>query len=445
MGSSNDKSASKEKIINQIRRISPLNSPVFTEIDSSDFNFFIENPYYLSQHENSSYNPFPFPQNFSNDLNNPHNDGVMFFQKCYLAKPNDFNILNVDPSQNDKDYAEQKRDIESENAIKIEGKFFLIYILIGLETDGITFKINYKENEKIQTENSLLNKKHKRSKKKNDNKVYYKQFKREDLNKIIQESNLPHKLKKEIYKPRINKFIEKFKESTNFFGDILNFSFKDIYTFGKETEELQRLNDETISNFLEYCQKIGDENLDENLKKIKIFFNIKISDFLPKEWRLDYCIKHIKTAISQYETKILNQLINESDLPENYKKTINKPNSKYFTANDKIKDNTKFLSKSVKEIFTIRKNINILNICKYFKQICINDLTEKNQKIINFLETTYQDLIKHFYDSEEFGDFKENIKSQFYEYGIIKERKTRRSFSILKDYGLIKIFQREYN
>ncbi len=89
----------------------------------------------------------------------------MFFQKCYLAKPNDFNILNVDPSQNDKDYAEQKRDIESENAIQIEGKFFLIYILIGLETDGITFKINYKENEKIQTENSLLNKKHKRSKK----------------------------------------------------------------------------------------------------------------------------------------------------------------------------------------------------------------------------------------------------------------------------------------
>ena len=80
MGSSNDKSASKEKIINQIRRISPLNSPVFTEIDSSDFNFFIENPDYLSQHENSSYNPFPFPQNFSNDLNNPHNDGVMFFK-----------------------------------------------------------------------------------------------------------------------------------------------------------------------------------------------------------------------------------------------------------------------------------------------------------------------------------------------------------------------------
>ena len=94
--------------------------------------------------------------------------------------------------------------------------------------------------------------------KKNKKKVYYKQFKREDLNKIIQESNLPQELKREIHKPNINKFIEKFKEPPYFFENLRDFNFKDIYTFGKEAEELPRLNDEAISEFLEYCQKIGD-------------------------------------------------------------------------------------------------------------------------------------------------------------------------------------------
>ena len=110
------------------------------------------------------------------------------------------------------------------------------------------------------------------------------------------------------------------KESPYFFENLIDFNFKDIYTFGKETEELPRLNDEAISDFLEYCQKIGEENLDENLTKIKIFFQIKIGDLITKDCRSDYRIKHIKTAIIQYGTEILNKLINESDLPEFYKK-----------------------------------------------------------------------------------------------------------------------------
>ena len=56
---------------------------------------------------------------------------------------------------------------------------------------------------------------------------------------------------------------------------------------------------------------------------------------------------------------------------------------------------------------------------------------------------TYEDLIKNFYDSEEFKDFKVDIKTQFYEYGIGKKRKStgNKNPSILKDYGLIKIFK----
>ena len=56
---------------------------------------------------------------------------------------------------------------------------------------------------------------------------------------------------------------------------------------------------------------------------------------------------------------------------------------------------------------------------------------------------TYEDLIQNFYDSEEFKDFKVDIKTQFYEYGIEKKRKSKgnNNLSILKDYGLIKIFK----
>ena len=206
------------------------NSPFFHEQSSDNFDILNENSYYL---------------NDSKDLyDESHNE-----QSDNLAIPNNFIISNINPFQNNRDYFAQKKDIEKEN-IQIEGKFFLILILIALETDGITFKFKFKEKKKMfNTENSLLNKKHKRSKKKKEKKVCYNQFKREDLNKIIQESNLPQELKKEIYKPNINKFIEKFKESPHFFEKLRDFNFKDIYTFGKETEELPRQMMKLFPNF----------------------------------------------------------------------------------------------------------------------------------------------------------------------------------------------------
>lgn len=431
----------------------PVDSPISDDPKSPNLNLL--DPNYLNQPDNNLNYSYLIQQNFGNDNESPND---ISFQSNYMATPNNnFNISNINPSQNDRDYATQKTEIENENAISIEGKFFLIFILIALETDGITFEFKFKKEKKNQTPNSFLNKKTKRSKKKNKKKIYYKQFKREDLIKIIKESNLlPPELKKEIYKPKINKFIEKLKESPYFFQDLRNFTFKDIFTFEKETEELPRLNDETISDFLEYCRNIGEENLDENLTKIKIFFQIKIGDLIPKRWRKDDCIKHIKTAISQYGTKILNNLINDSDLPEIYKKEINKPNYEYFTGQANIKDNKKFLSNPLIEIFTVGKNNNIpnamenhenfLNIFKYFKQVGINGLSNNFQTILYFLEKMlYEDLIKNFYDSEEFKDFKVDIKSQFceYGYGFLNERKskTNEKPSILKDYGLIKIFK----
>ena len=145
--------------------ISPINTPLFLE---TDFDIFNDIPELLSWRYNHSYNPSPIPQNISNDLDTEPHNGILF-QSSNMDIPNDFNILDINPSQNDKDYYAQKIDLEKENVIQLEGKFFLNFILIPLETDGIKFTFNYKEEEKkkkFQVENNALNKKRKRSNKK---------------------------------------------------------------------------------------------------------------------------------------------------------------------------------------------------------------------------------------------------------------------------------------
>lgn len=214
---------------NTVKSLSLLNPSFLNERKSMNFNIFHENPDFSGEDDNHSYNPFPIP-NCSNYLyNEPHNDSF------YMAKENDYNISDINPSQNDRDYFAQKIDIEKEIAITLEGKFFLNFILIPLETDGITFTFAYEEEEKkkkFQIENTTLNQKSKRSHKKKKKNIYYKNFNREDLNRIIQENNLlPSELKKEIYKPNINKIITILKDSPYSFENIRNLTFKDIFTF----------------------------------------------------------------------------------------------------------------------------------------------------------------------------------------------------------------------
>ena len=49
----------------------------------------------------------------------------------------------------------------------------------------------------------------------------------------------------------------------------------------------------------------------------------------------------------------------------------------------------------------------------------------------------YEDVIKLFYKSERFKEFKENETTKFFEEGIKKEK----NISLLEDEGLIKLFQ----
>ena len=165
-------------------------------------------------------------------------------------------------------------------------------------------------------------------------------------------------------------------------------------------------------------------------------------------WRFDAAKKHWKTKISNISTDYINKKIKRSDLLEEYKKKIHKPNSLLFTANVKELDNCDFLEKDLRTIFTIGKEnnpnqqnneYNISKIYEYFEKVGYNNLSDKMLEIKNFLEMKYEDLIKKFYESDEFINFKNEEKTLFFDKGTKKQE----GFAISEDLGLIRIFRRK--
>lgn len=166
---------------------------------------------------------------------------------------------------------------------------------------------------------------------------------------------------------------------------------------------------------------------------------------LPSYWRFDMAKKHFKSKIIEFGNDWINEKIQNSDLPEELKKKIHKPNSLLFTANVKVKDNYNFLKDNLIKIFTIGKEkedlqkqneYNILKIFEYFEKVRNNILTDNLREIKDFFEMNYEDLIRKFYESDKFTEFKEDSKTKFYDEGTIKQE----GFSLLKDFGLIKLF-----
>ena len=181
-------------------------------------------------------------------------------------------------------------------------------------------------------------------------------------------------------------------------------------------------------------------------KKGKSSITFKIEKNHPGYWRFDATKKYWKSKISQFCEERLNKLIKGSDLPEALKIPIHKPNSLSFTANVKAKDNFGFLSESLKDIFSIGKDTEDLQkqnydaftkIFNYFNIIGNDHLPESLQKLKDFLEMSYEDLIRMFYDSDDFTTFKEDYMTKYYDEGT----KDQEGFSLLEDYGLIKVFK----
>ena len=192
-----------------------------------------------------------------------------------------------------------------------------------------------------------------------------------------------------------------------------------------------------ISKLLFSCEK--------KLHSNSIYQNSFLDSDLPSYFRMDMAKKYFKTKISQFATDKLNKLIKESDLPLTLKEIIHLPNFKLFTSRVTESVNFVSLNYNVKKIFIIGNETqylqkkNFVNICKIYEYIKskIGKIPENIQKIQEFLELTYEELIKMFYDSYEFLEVKIDERAKFYDKGT----KAQEGFGLLEDYGLIKLFK----
>lgn len=196
------------------------------------------------------------------------------------------------------------------------------------------------------------------------------------------------------------------------------------------------------TNFPQTKTKNSSENdVQNNEYKQKPNFNsiIKISKNR-KFFRVDDLKKHFKVAISKFATEELNLLIEKSDLPRKLKKKIHLPNYKMFTSNVRELDNLNFLSFDLKNIFIHGKkegNLQEDNEKKISNILNYNKDPEKIKEIKDFLFLKYEDIIKKFYKSEKFDEFKKKELTQFFNDGMIKVK----NISLLKDNGLLDLFK----
>lgn len=159
-----------------------------------------------------------------------------------------------------------------------------------------------------------------------------------------------------------------------------------------------------------------------------------------KYFRVDDAKIHFKVAINKFALNKLNLMINKSCLSNKLKKKFHVPNYTLFTSNVRELDNSEFLSYQLKDILTIGKEQNFWQGNNYYNiQRIFNNrkFPEETKKIKDFLNLTYEDIIRLFYESENFQEFKDDELTEFFDEGIKKEK----NISLLKDYGLIKLFK----
>lgn len=187
----------------------------------------------------------------------------------------------------------------------------------------------------------------------------------------------------------------------------------------------------------------NDESTEKIIEK-KINFNCK-SETPKTEYRNDYYIKKLKKDIfSNFARKRLNDCLKDNQFPKKTK--IFKPNCAAFTSIANLNKNLSFLPMKIKEVFSLNddkegnlqdKNKELFD--KIFETKKINN-PESFERLKKLLNLTVEETIKDYYYSAEFSDFckKEEIKN--YDKEFLKEKK----FSMLKDYGFLKLLRAQY-
>ena len=165
--------------------------------------------------------------------------------------------------------------------------------------------------------------------------------------------------------------------------------------------------------------------------------------------RIDYLLKAFKTNFSSFIKIQVNNLFQESLLPEKLKKLeVSTPNSIDFSSNVTIKANYIFLSFTVQEILCYYKKNNSKNRNQKKNKKVIEKILEyiegKNadnfEKIISFLKMSLEDAYIYFYNSTIFFQYARDENTLIGD----KEFKAIYGFSLLEKYGFIKLVKMNY-
>ena len=244
------------------------------------------------------------------------------------------------------------------------------------------------------------------------------------------------------------------KENSNFSGNSKNDEKKlklSKLNESKQVKEIKEKQDKLINS----TKNSSDKKAEFKIEKLLFTSEKNIQNEFPKKdkkgglpsyFRMDMAKKYYKTKISQFAKDKLNQYIKKSNFPLRLKKNIHLPNSKLFTSKVTEIINYNSLNYSLREIFTIGKEkdklqinnfINISKIDEYIQNLTEEKLSESILKVKNFLDMNYEDLIRMFYDSEEFLSFQNDKLTKFFDNGVLSQE----GFILSEDYGLIKLFK----
>ena len=198
-------------------------------------------------------------------------------------------------------------------------------------------------------------------------------------------------------------------------------------------------------------QKIQPIKKKEKETKDKVLsINKKKKLFKEKIYRNDYLIKKFKThCFSKYVTKKLKLMMKKCQFQGELKNAkVYLPDHKAFTAEANLKKNYVFLSKTLRQIYSMnsdnRKEENKGKNEALFNKInaCTNAKNpQAYEDLLNYLNRTVKEIIEEFYGTDEFKNFA--IEYEEDNSAFMKEKK----FSFLENrqyYGFLKLINNEY-
>ena len=252
-----------------------------------------------------------------------------------------------------------------------------------------------------------------------------------------------------------NKFERSFEN--NFFNDEMSIwpqSLKKESEIQNEPSSFNPPDEESFKNF-NLTEMVLDEDeepneaYNEEIPKIKQnqqknIFKVEKESNDP---RIDRFMKFIRKIIHKDYISYLNEAIDESDLPKEFKKRnrkIHVPNRKEFT--QKVNNDSLFyvLKKPMSTILCIGKEEktgrnqknNFKNI-EAIKASYQQNPTEKVGKIIGLLKMTYKEVIEKFCGLSELEELKKDKKAKFFDEEFVRQKK----YSLLAKNGLIQFLE----